>query len=301
MGILVTGAGGFIGRELMEIIPDAKAVSRNSLSQTFKNSIQIPTIDENTNWQGAFDDVSTIIHLAGLAHSHSSSLADYYSINVKGTLHLAREAVKAGVKRFVFVSSIGVNGKSTTNKPPFSHSSKEFPESPYAESKYEAEKGLRHIAEKSGLELVVVRPTLVYGVNAPGNFGALVKALKFLPFSPFGSIDNRRDFISVQNLADLLVTCANHPKAPGNTFFASDCSTVSLREFIDYISFGIGRNIIQLPIPEKLMRLVGDCLGKRALVEQLLDDLEVDATNLKEVLDWTPPFSMKQAMSKLSK
>ncbi|MEL7479426.1 MAG: UDP-glucose 4-epimerase, partial [Pseudomonadota bacterium] len=100
---------------------------------------------------------------------------------------------------------------------------------------------------------------------------------------------------------DLLVTCANHPKAPGNTFLASDCSTVSLREFIDYISFGIGRNIIQLPIPEKLMRLVGDCLGKRALVEQLLDDLEVDATNLKEVLDWTPPFSMKQAMSKLSK
>ena len=148
--------------------------------------------------------------------------------------------------------------------------------------------------------MVIVRPTLVYGPNAAGNFGALTRLVNKLPALPFGLANNKRDFIAVQNLVDLLITCANHPKAAGHTFLASDGETMSIKEFTNAIADGLDKRLIQLPVPISLMKLVGKLLGKSAMVEQLVGNLEVDSSNLQEVLDWTRPYTMKQAMSSLS-
>jgi nucleoside-diphosphate-sugar epimerase len=191
-----------------------------------------------------------------------------------------------------------VNGHVTLEKP-FSIFDEPKPLNSYTNSKYDAEIGLRKIAAETGLEVVIVRPTLVYGPNAPGNFGLLTKLVNKLPLLPFGLTNNKRDFIAVQNLADLLITCASHPNAAGHTFLASDMETVSIKQFTSAIAEGQGRKVFQLPIPVSLMRLAGKLMGKSAMVEQLVGNLQVDSSNLKEVLGWTPPYTMKQAMATL--
>ncbi|WP_406734094.1 NAD-dependent epimerase/dehydratase family protein [Vibrio scophthalmi] len=242
--------------------------------------------------------VDAIIHLAGVAHSKVFTGQCYQSVNVELTLKLAREAVECGVKRFVFVSSIGVCG-SGTRESLFTPNLAPNPRNIYTQSKYDAEVGLKKIAEESGLEVVIVRPTLVYGPRAPGSFGLLTKLVHRLPILPFDMAKNRRDFIAVQNLADLLVTCAKHPDAKGHTFLASDGETVSIKQFTNLIAEGLGKKVIQLPIPVIFMRLAGKLLGKSNLIDQLYGNLEVDSSNLKEVLGWTPPLTMKQAMATL--
>ncbi|WP_140260454.1 NAD-dependent epimerase/dehydratase family protein, partial [Vibrio parahaemolyticus] len=217
------------------------------------------------------------------------------TVNVDATLQLANSAVKSGVKRFVFVSSIGVNGGGSQLEP-FSPSSPPNPHSDYAKSKLACEIGLNEIAKQTGLEVVIVRPTLVYGPNAPGNFGMLTKLVNSIPFLPFGLANNRRDFISVGNLVDLLIVCAKHKNAPGNIFLASENNTVSTRDFVNAIAAGQGRTVFQIPIPVSFMRLVGLVIGKSAMIEQLFGNLEVDSSNLKDILNWTPPYSMKESM-----
>ncbi|MPY01382.1 NAD-dependent epimerase/dehydratase family protein, partial [Salinivibrio sp. VYel4] len=268
----------------------------------FSDKYTVDSIDGNTDWSGAFDGMDIVIHLAGLAHvlnnKDKGSLDEYREVNTCGTINLARQAAKSGVKRFIFVSSIGVNGPLTIDSP-FTSDMKAKPHNLYAQSKYEAEIGLKRIAEKKGLELVIIRPTLVYGPNAPGNFGMLSKLVKKLPFLPFGLANNRRDFISVQNLADLLFTCATHPKAAGHTFLASDSETVSIKQFTNAIAKGLGKKTFQLPVPVALMRLAGKLVGKSDMIEQLYGNLEVDSSNIKEVLGWTPPYTMDQSMALL--
>ncbi|MUJ37258.1 NAD-dependent epimerase/dehydratase family protein [Aliivibrio fischeri] len=295
--ILLTGATGFIGHYVSQKKLQIKyAVRDNDTSLT--NSFVIKALDSKTNWQGAFNQIDSIIHLAGLAHSHSFTNDDYQSVNVDGTLHLAREAAIAGVKRFVFVSSIGVNG-TTTQQVPFSVDSEPKPHNAYAQSKYDAEIGLKKIADETGLEVVIVRPTLVYGPAAPGNFGALTRLVNKVPVLPFGLVSNKRDFISVQNLADLLVTCVNHPNAAGHTFLASDGKAVSIKDFSNAIAKGLNKQLIQLPVPVWCMRLAGKLVGKSIMVEQLVGDLEVDSSNAQEVLGWLPPYTMQESMHSL--
>lgn len=298
MTILVTGATGFIGKNLTQLDQNFRCVVRSGKKHSFTDSYSVPTIDASTEWVDCFQGVNSIIHLAGLAHNRAYTNDEYRAVNTEGALRLALKAAEAGVKRFVFVSSIGVNGSSSNNGY-FSHSDSVNPHNAYTSSKYEAEVGLKKIAEDIGLEVVIVRPTLVYGPNAPGNFQALVKLVTKLPFLPFGLANNRRDFIAVQNLADLLVTCANHPNAAGHTFLASDFETVSIKEFSDAIGVGLGKKVVQLPVPASLMRFFGKVIGKSAMIEQLYGDLKVDSSNIKEVLTWTPPLTMKQAMASL--
>ncbi|MEZ8859699.1 NAD-dependent epimerase/dehydratase family protein [Vibrio sp. 10N.247.311.51] len=293
--LLVTGVTGFIGNHLSKNIKSARYVVLNRNECSFSDIYHVENINGNTSWQGAFHDIDVIVHLAGVAHIHSASSHYYKEVNTEGTIQLAREAVKAGVKRFVFVSSIGVNGTSTRELP-FKDSSIPCPHNSYAQSKYDAELGLKEIAEKTGLEVVIVRPTLVYGPSAPGNFGMLTRLINKFPFLPFGLANNRRDFIAVQNLADLLVTCAKHPAAAGHTFLASDGNTVSIKEFTGAIAKGLGKRVFQLAIPVTLMRLAGKLVGKSDMIEQLYGNLEVDSSSIKDVLDWTPPLTMKQAM-----
>lgn len=296
---LITGASGFIGREFSKYGSIRKVSRRSSSNLNCKNTFIIDELSANTDWNGAFDSVKCVIHLAGVAHAKKFSLAELQKVNVEGTLHLAQESVKAGVKRFVFVSTIGVNGINTT-KLPFHPSSNINPHNAYAKSKYMAEVGLKEISERTGLEVVIVRPTLVYGLNAPGNFGLLTKIVDSLPLLPFGLMKNKRDFIAVQNLVHLLMSCAKHKNAAGHTFLASDSETVSIKEFTNAISDGLGKSILQFPVPVSLIRLGARFIGKSAIAEQLLGDLQVDSSNIKEVLGWVPPYTMKQAMASLS-
>ncbi|GIU20007.1 epimerase [Shewanella sp. c952] len=296
MSTLLTGATGFIGSFIARNNNDFNCVVRKNERRSFNLSFGIDKLDGNTNWEGAFSHIDSVIHLAGLAHSRSCINKDYQSVNVDGTLHLANEAAKGGVKRFVFVSSIGVNGTSSSDVP-FSILSTVNPNNDYAQSKYDAEIGLKKISTETGMELVIIRPTLVYGPNAPGNFGSLARLVFRFPFLPFALVNNRRDFISVQNLADLLVTCAKHPKAGGHTFLASDSETVSISEFTQAIAKGFRTNLFQLPVPIGLMCLAGKLLGKSIMIEQLVGNLEVDSSNLKEILDWIPPYTMEQSMA----
>ncbi|HAS6339897.1 TPA: NAD-dependent epimerase/dehydratase family protein [Vibrio vulnificus] len=296
MAILVTGATGFVGQELTKLKRDFRCVVRLGEIYSFNDIYTVPSIDSSTEWAGCFHGVDSLIHLAGLAHNKTFSAIDYHSVNTAGTLKLALNAAEAGVRRFVFVSSIGVNGTSTQAEP-FSLDSEPSPHNDYAQSKYDAEIGLKKIAKETGLEVVIVRPTLVYGPDAPGNFGMLTKLIKRLPVLPFGLATNRRDFISVQNLADLLVTCATHPNAAGHTFLASDSETVSIKEFTNAIAKGLGKKVFQLPVPVGLMGFAGKLTGKSAMIEQLYGNLEVDSSNIKEVLGWTPPFTMEQSMA----
>jgi nucleoside-diphosphate-sugar epimerase len=297
--ILLTGATGFIGQALTRLNQDFRCVVRECEEHSFTDCYVVSTIDSSTEWHNCFHGVDGIIHLAGLAHSTSYVESDYRAINIEGTLRLCLKAAEAGVGRFVFVSSIGVNGTSTTDKVFTEHTSAE-PHNIYAQSKYNAEVGLKKIAEDTGIEVVIVRPTLVYGANAPGNFGMLTKLVNKLPVLPFGLANNRRDFIAVQNLADLLVTCTTHREAAGHTFLASDGETVSTKQFTNAIAKGLGKKVIQLPAPVSLIRLAGKLIGKSAMIEQLFGNLEVDSSNAKDILGWVPPYTMEQAMASLS-
>lgn len=304
--ILLTGASGFIGKYFIFLAEHniSRAVIREGYLNQFQflyPEIDFFTIDNltaDTEWGGAFNSCQAVIHLAGLAHSSDYSEVDFRTVNFEGTINLASAAAKAGVKRFVFVSTIGVNGTSTLGTP-FSSLSAPAPHNDYAQSKYDTELALKKISFETGLELVIVRPTLVYGPDAPGNFGSLTKLVNKLPLLPFGLTNNKRDFIAVQNLADFLNTCATHPNAAGHTFLASDMETVSIKQFTNAIADGLGKKVFQLPIPVSLMRFAGKLIGKSAMVEQLVGNLHVDSSNLKEVLGWTPPYTMKQAMTTL--
>jgi len=300
--ILISGTTGFIGRYLIaQNFSDVEYVyvTRSRSLMNKNNYFHISDLSKETNWDGAFKGIDSIIHLAGLAHSQLFSVSDYQSVNVQGTLKFAIGAAKSGVKRFVFVSTIGVNGSSTKDDP-FTINSIETPQNPYTQSKFDAELGLKKIAADTGMELVIVRPTLVYGPNAPGNFGLLTSLINRLPFLPFSFVNNKRDFIAVQNLTDLLITCAVHPDAAGHIFLASDGEVVSIKEFTDAIAQGLGKKLFQLPVPIFLMRLGAKFLGKSDVVNQLVGNLQVDSSNIQEVLEWSPPYTMKQAMAFLS-
>ena len=300
MTILVTGATGFVGQNLTQLNQNFRCVIRAGEHHSFADSYTVSTIDASTDWSNCFEGVDAIIHLAGLAHNKSYTDAEYRAVNTDGTLRLALKAAEAGVKRFVFVSSIGVNGTNSYDSA-FLPSDVADPHNSYAQSKHEAELGLWDISKQTGLEVVVVRPTLVYGPNAPGNFGMLTKLVNSIPFLPFGLANNRRDFISVGNLVDLLIVCAKHKNAPGNIFLASENNTVSTRDFVNAIATGQGKKVFQIPIPVSFMRLAGLMIGKSAMIEQLFGNLEVDSSNLKDILNWTPPYSMKDSMAMLRK
>lgn len=310
MNILITGATGFVGRVLVEYLVSNSThkvvVASRRTNITFPvgvDHVEVSDLTESTCWNQALNNVDCIIHMAARVHvmndSSADPLSEFRSVNVDGTLNLARQSVNAGIKRFIFISSVGVNGATTLARP-FSDNLAPKPHSAYTVSKLEAENALWKLSTETGMEIVVIRPPLVYGRNAPGNFGSLTKLVQKLPFLPFGLTDNKRDFISVRNLADLLMTCANHPNAAGHTFLASDGETVSIKAFTNAIAKGLNKTLIQFPIPTSFMRLTARLVGKSAMAEQLLGNLQVDSSITQDVLDWTPPYTMEQAMASLS-
>ena len=301
--VLVTGANGFIGSRLVKAISNnhiVRAGVRSSKSaEMLKNGFEIGEILGTTEWLDKLAGASTIIHLAAVAHNNSIDSNYITEVNVKGTINLAEQAAKSGVKRFIFISSIGVLGNSTTNSLPFDEHSNVAAHSQYAQSKLDAENALLKIAEETELEVVIIRPVLVYGAGAPGNFGKLVKLVQKTPFLPFALCRNKRSFISVDNLVDFISTCVEHPKAKNEIFCISDCVDFSIKEFTNGIAVGLNKKLIQLPIPVFIFRLLGKITGKIEAVEQLVGDLQVDSSKARQLVNWTPPFTVAEALSKL--
>lgn len=302
--VLLTGSTGFIGSTLLARVLgcDDLCISvalRNLSSDLPYRSYLIDGLAKETDWSSALEGQEVVIHVAARAHimndESSDLLAEYRKVNVEGTENLARQAAAAGVNRFVFISSIGVNGINSLR--PFTEMDADSPHDPYSQSKFEAEIGLKKIASDTGMEVVIIRPPLVYGGNAPGNFGSLIKLLaKALPL-PFGAVNNKRSMVYVENLVDLIIRCIDHPNAANQTFLVSDGEDLSLKSLITYIRKAMGKPALLLPVPVGLFKLAGKLTGKSGVVDRLVGDLQVDSSKACELLDWTPPYTVEQGIA----
>jgi UDP-glucose 4-epimerase len=226
-------------------------------------------------------------------------LAKFRDVNTEGTLALAEQAYHLGVKRFVFVSSIKVNGEITKPGNPFSTQDIPAPVSHYGISKMEAEKGLMVLSAKTGMEIVIIRPPLVYGPGVKGNFAHMVYWLKKGTPLPFGAIHNQRSFVALDNLVDLLVTCIDHPAAANEIFFVSDDEDVSTTELLHRLGRAIGCPARLIPIPEKLLQAAATLFGRQDIATRLCGSLQVDIEKTKNLLDWTPPLTLDAGLRKI--
>lgn len=304
--VFITGISGFIGNELSKRLEqDGIQVSgsiRGRKEPKFSNKIPIfesGNIDSNTNWEQALKNIDCIVHTAAIAHSKSNTFAEYLTVNYKATATLARQAASNGVKRFIFISSIGVNGNYTENKKKFKPSDIPQPTEKYAISKWIAEKVLREISNNTGLDVVIIRPPLVYGPNAKGNFGTLIKYInKGFPI-PLGSVNNIRSFIGLDNLIDFICCCINHPNAPGNTFLVSDNHDLSTKELISIISKALGQKPNFIPFPYFGLKLLSKIFGKSNEIDKLFNSLQVDSSMASSKLNWTPRIPVEEQIFKL--
>lgn len=307
--ILVTGATGFVGRAVVqrllaidEPLQVVVAVRRDG-QQWPANVLPRVTggLEPSTDWTVALDGVLTIIHCAARVHvmsdKTSDSLEDFRRVNVHGTLNLARQAVKAGVRRFVFISSIGVNGAETFQQPYLPEDVAE-PHSPYAVSKYEGELGLRDLAAETGIEVVIIRPPLVYGPCAPGNFGSLMRWLMRGVPLPLGAIYNQRSLVSLCNLVDLIVICIEHPAAANQTFLVSDGEDVSTTEFLRRMGQAMGYPARLIPVPASWLKMAAVLAGKPDVAKRLCGSLQVDIEKTRRLLGWSPPLSLNEGLKK---
>ena len=240
--ILLTGASGFIGSAILNKLVGAplKMLSRKNIPE-FENHVVYGEIDGHSNYQSAVDGVSVVIHTAACAHRKDFSADNYFDVNTLGTLNLARQAADAGVKRFIFISSIGVNGRSN-NGSPFRYDDIPQPCDDYADSKLKAEIGLLEIAKNSRMDVVIIRPPLVYGAGAPGNFGKLINAIDKGCWLPLGKINNKRSFIAIDNLVDFVITCVEQPQAANKICLVSDDRDISTTELLKMMEKYSGKN-----------------------------------------------------------
>ncbi|WP_414154089.1 NAD-dependent epimerase/dehydratase family protein [Pseudomonas sp. BNK-43-a] len=305
MRILVTGANGFVGSSLVERLAvaagnDVRAAVREvpALKIDGVNYHAIGNVGSNTDWRDALDGVQAVVHLAARAHvlndDPASACGLFREVNVAGAVSLAEQALAAGVKRFVFVSSIGVNGNVT--REPFSESSPVHPHAPYAESKYEAEQALTKMLAGTAMELVIVRPPLVYDADAPGNFKRLLGIVdKGIPL-PFGLIYNRRSMISRANLVEILELCIAHPAAANELFLVADGEDLSTGQIAKLLGQGMGRSVMLLPVPAFLLAWAAALVGRKSMYIQLCESLQVDAGKVRRLLDWRPERSAEQQL-----
>lgn len=309
MKVLITGASGFVGRAVVKYLNHHSAhlvscaVRTERATENVKNQ-GVPVnvvgdINAETDWHEALSGVECVVHCAArvhVMHDEGDALPLYRQVNLDGTLKLAEQAVASGVKRFIFVSSIKVNGETAGHCKPFTASAEPDPHGGYAISKLEAELALSELAQKTGLEVVVIRPPLVYGPGVKANFLSLVNwVAKGIPL-PLGAIDNKRSLLFVDNLADLILTCIAHPNASGKTFLASDGDDLSVSELLSQIAQAQGRPSRAIPVPVGVLRSVGRLCGQEDKVSRLCDSLCVDITDTLETLDWRPPYRVKDGL-----
>ncbi|MEO8600870.1 MAG: SDR family oxidoreductase [bacterium] len=300
--ILVTGANGFVGSALcaallkkeIDIIAAVRTKSRN-------DDFPIGDLSASTDWLPALAGCSAIIHLAARVHvmndTSSDTLTDFRAVNVDATFNLAKQAAQCGVKRFVFVSSVKVNGEETISKL-FTAFDEPAPLDSYGQSKLEAEIALRELSRDTGLEVVIIRPPLVYGPGVRANFLKLMQLVKMGVPLPLGAIHNRRSMVALDNLVDLLITCTHHPAAAGHTFMVSDDNDVSISELLRMLASVMGKRSLLLPVPARIIAGAAAVLGKSAVASRLLGSLQVDINHTKSTLGWVPVVTMQESLDK---
>jgi nucleoside-diphosphate-sugar epimerase len=304
MRLLVTGASGFVGRQLCAgLIRHGHVVHAATRGEDFIDNceaVKVGDINGDTRWGTAFRDVDAVIHLAARVHvmhdEAADPLAEFRRLNVAGTERLARSAAASGVKRLVYVSSIKVNGEATHGGNRFSETDPPCPQDPYGVSKCEAEQALHRVAAETGLEVVIVRPPLVYGAGVKGNFTQMLKVLARRIPLPLASVHNFRSLIYVGNLADALIVCATHPAAAGQTYLVSDGEDISTPGLLRQLGAAMGRPALLLPCPPALLKLAGRATHKADRVQRLLGSLQVDSGKIRRELDWTPPYPLQQGL-----
>lgn len=263
-------------------------------------------IDAKSNYKDALQGVSCVFHIAARVHIMNDDsvdpLAEFKAVNTYGTLNLAKQAAQAGVKRFIFVSSIKVNGETTSGKQPFTSKDKRMPEDPYGISKSEAEQQLLELGKQTGMEIVIIRPPLVYGEGVKANFASLMRLVgKGLPL-PFRLITkNKRSLVSVYNLVDLIKVCIDHPKAANQVFLASDDHDLSTAEIVALMAKVQGKPNLAIPVPVWCFKLAGKLLGKQAVIDRLTGSLQLDITHTKNTLNWSPPYSVEHGFNLAAK
>ena len=310
MNILVTGANGFVGSKLVSSLLKIKSfrVSVTTRRKVFFSevcNVHYVTLENTNDLSDVLRSQDVVVHTAARTHIKKESsiniLSEYRKVNVDATLDLARQAADLGVKRFIFISSIKVNGESTKTDIPFRSHDVPKPKDYYSNSKLEAENGLYKIAAETGLEVVIIRPPLLYGFGVKGNFESLVKIIRTGIPLPLASIKNNRSLLAIDNLVDLIIICINHPKAVNQIFLASDDHDISTPELLYFIANGIGKPLRLFRCPEYFLESIANIIGKKSITNRLLRSLQVDISNTKSLLNWSPPVKIEDAFCRCFK
>lgn len=308
MKVLVTGSTGFVGGAFVSraVMDDRFTLRAAVRSQTPAHNQAVETVrveglTPSTDWSEALEGCEVVVHTAARVHvmqeTAADSLAAFRQVNVEGTLNLARQAIRAGVRRFVFISSIKVNGEKTSTDHPYTATDKAAPLDAYGVSKYEAEVVLRDLSTQTGMELVILRPPLIYGPGVKANFLNLLKIIdRGIPL-PLAKVANCRSLVFLGNLVDAIETVVCHPGAAGNIYLVSDGEDISTPDLVRQLSAALNKSPRLIPVSPRLLRLAGKCTGKTATVERLLGSLIVDGGEIRRDLDWRPPFTMHEGIA----
>ena len=308
--ILITGATGFVGEAVARQLNIQKGIQviaavRKKVMNLPSNieQVMVDDLSATTDYADRFADIDVVIHAAARVHvmqdDASDPLAEFRKVNVEGTLNLARQAAASGVKRFIFISSIKVNGEAT-NESPFTPDDTITTKDPYGKSKWEAEQGLFKLAETTGMEVVVIRPPLIYGPGVKANFMKMMQAMqKGLPL-PLGAVQNQRSLVALDNLVSFIVCCVDHPKAANEVFLIADGEDVSTTELLRKIAKAFGKKAMLLPVPVGLMMFVAKLIGKADVASRLFGSLQVDSSKARELLGWKPVITMDEQLKKIT-
>ena len=306
--VFLTGGTGFIGGAVKRHLASSSRGELRVLLRS-RNSLpakgETPVYVDKREWFRQplpLSGVDVVIHCAARAHvmqeGEASPLDAYREINTIATIELARQAARAGVKRFIFLSSIKVNGEKTIDHSRFKPTDTPKPEDPYGISKWEAEQGLRDLAMETGMEVVIIRPPLVYGFGVKGNFSSMTKLVaKGLPL-PLGAVHNKRSLVALDNLVDLIITCIDHPKAANQTFLVSDGDDLSTTQLLQHVAEGMGAPSRLIPVPASWLQFGATLFGKKAIAQRVLGSLQVDISHTQKCLNWNPPLTVKQGFQR---
>jgi UDP-glucose 4-epimerase len=302
--ILLTGGTGFLGGALLDVLVNKKirCLGRLKPLKLPASSFYQSEINAGSDFTAAVQDTNLLIHCAARVHIMADSslnlLEEFREVNTYGTLNLAQQAAEAGVKRFIFISSIKVNGESTKLGVPFRPDDTPDLEDPYGLSKYEAEVGLRKIAKNTGMEVVIIRPPLVYGPNVKANFASMMKWInKGVPL-PFGAIYNKRSLVALDNLVSFIIHCIDHPKAANEVFLISDGEDVSTTQLLQKVARVLGKKPSLIPVPVSWMMFAARLVSKGDVATRLFGSLQVDSTKARDLLGWKPVITMDEQLKK---
>lgn len=306
MKVLVTGASGFVGRHLVRrCLNDGLEVTAlvrhaSSVITSGLKTRVIAGLEQLGDVSDALQGQAVVVHCAARVHvmkdRSENPLAAFRAVNVAGTLDLARQAAAAGITRFIYLSSVKVHGESTATGRPFTEEDLPFPQDAYAQSKCEAEVGLRQLAAQTNMAVVIIRPSLVYGAGVGANFKVMMTAVRRGWPLPLGRIDNRRSLVAIDNLVDLMRVCMVHPAAANQAFLVSDGQDLSTTQLLRHLGVSLGRPARLLPVPASLLRLIAALLGRLTVADRLCASLQVDIGKAQRVLGWTPPVSIQKGL-----